>query len=45
MPLHAIVKKCSIETRESDDSWEEPSVDEVREWGWESEELAYNEQH
>lgn len=22
VPLHAFVKKCSIETKESDDSWE-----------------------
>jgi hypothetical protein len=40
--LHTFMKKCSMETREGEQSWDDRSVG-AEEWGWDSKGLAYHE--
>ena len=37
------MKKCSIETREGEQPWDDRSVGHAEDWGWESKGLAYHE--
>lgn len=40
--LHSFIKKCSIETRDAD-HWDDRSVANVADWGWDTKGLDYHE--